>query len=308
MSNAKSDTNVSEFLESVIKDVEAKYTLKQNYVGISTGVNILDKMSGGLAPETLWVIAGRPSSAKTSLAMKMINTALTVEKKKVAVFTSDHTPKDFILRLIASHADLDISSLHTGRVPDVDWTKIVSSAGAITIEQLDLFPNTWISIKEVKRIVTSGKYDLIVIDKFHSLILKDEAQEGSNNRINELNQSAIELKGIAKDFQATVVLICDTNKGLSERVDQRPMLKDLKDLGGVLESYADVVIGMFIPDEAREESWKTAVQIQAIALKNRYNPQATMHLGFNRSSQNITEWEEDLPKPMPAPPPPFRHK
>ena len=244
----------------------------------------MDFVIGGLAPKTLTVIAGRPSSGKTSLAMKWALETIQ-SKKRVGIFTSDHSPEDFSQRMIASTSNISTKQIRNGRITDSEWPKLIQAAASVSELEVDFFPDTWISVAAVREKAEAGKYDLLIIDKFHSLILKDEAQEGYNNRINELNQSAIEIKGIAKELNIAIVIICDINKGQEERVDRRPMLKDLKDLGGVLESYADVVIGLFLPAEYEQHELKS----EAILLKNRFGQQITVSLEFNRKTQTFSD-------------------
>lgn len=297
MENTNSNSNINSataYVKTVIEAVEAQFNKRTSLSGLPTGIKLFDSIMGGLQKRSLTVLAGRPSTAKTSMALKFVTANFSDKRsKKIAIFTADQTAEDLTYRLISSRSNIPVRDIRGGMIGDNIWPKLISNSAEISSLQADIFSSTWISIKDIKAKAETGEYDLIIVDKFHSLMMKDEPQEGASNRINELNQSAIELKGIGKDNNIAVVLICDINKGQEGRSDKRPMLKDLKDMGGVLESYADVVVGMYIPEIDWEMNGNEIQQpAEAILMKNRFGPQGIIRINFDKYSQKVSDWED----------------
>jgi replicative DNA helicase len=302
-------TNIMPYVRQVITKIENNYKNRPAANGFSTGFKDVDSLTGGLSSQTMWVLTGRPGMGKTSFAANIATHASIREKKKVAIFTSDHTASDITSRMIAAESKINHSHLKRGLIQDSAWMDLINSASSIGhTDSIDLFESTWLSIPEIRSYLEKGQYDLVIVDKFHSLILREEAAEGSNNRINELNQSAIELKGIARELNLTILLICDINKGQEQKVDKRPLLTDLKDFGGVLESYADIVVGIYRPEVHDSGNPNIEGVAEAIALKNRFGPKAFIKLHFDERCQRFSDKisTESPPAPMrPAPPPPM---
>lgn len=302
-------TNIMPYVRHVITKIEDSYKSRAATNGISTGLKDLDSLTGGLSSQTMWVVTGRPGMGKTSFATNIATHSSIREKKKIAFFTSDHTANDLTARMLASEAKINYSHLKRGLIPDAGWPKLITSASSLGhADSIDLFESTWLSIPEIKKQLENGQYDLVIIDKFHSLILGNEAAEGSNNRINELNQATVELKGIARELNFTLLLICDINKGQELKMDKRPYLTDLKDFGGVLESYADVVIGLYRPEVHDFGNPDVEGLAEAITLKNRFGPKAAIKLHFDEKFQRFSDKAstETAPPPPMAPPPMHR--
>ncbi|MGZ3775795.1 MAG: DnaB-like helicase C-terminal domain-containing protein [Bdellovibrio sp.] len=278
-------TNIGFMVKRVLQNVEDNYKTKSSNPGCATGFKNVDALTGGMASQTMWVITGRPEMGKTAFAANLAAHAALREKKKVAIFTADHPSSDITARIISSETMVNYSDFRKGLIYEHEWQKIVDvCSNLVSNDSIDFFENKWLSISDIKRETERGSYDIVIIDKFHSLILKEEASEGSNNRINELNQSAIELKGIARDFSLAMILICDINKGQEQKIDKRPTLTDLKDFGGVLESYADVIMGIYRPELYDYGNPNSEGRAEALFLKNRFGPNAITALNFEKDN------------------------
>ena len=92
-------------------------TLHQNpgaFTGIPTGYTDLDKMTAGLQPGDLVIIAGRPSMGKTALAVNIAENAAIERKVPSAIFSMEMSAEQVTLRMISSLGRVSQSQLRTG--------------------------------------------------------------------------------------------------------------------------------------------------------------------------------------------------
>ena len=94
---------------------------KNDVTGVPTGFVDLDRMTSGLQPGDLIIVAGPPTMGKTTLVMNMAEHVALPEKKAVAVFSMEMS------RAATRHAHdrvrrkLDQHKLRTGTFNDNDW-------------------------------------------------------------------------------------------------------------------------------------------------------------------------------------------
>lgn len=293
----KHNFNMKDVIVSTIEGIEAKYKTRAGFIGHSTGIKSLDNVYGGFSQQSLWVISGRPSTGKTSLACQLLANSAIQSKKNVCFFSADQNTNAIVEKMLACSGKISESAIQRGRIEDAKWPPLIQSAGALSEASIDIFDDSWIKIPDVEAKLEVANYDLIVIDKFQSLVLLDKAAEGSSNRINELNQCVIELKSLAKKYNCTILITCDINKTQEQRTYRSPMLTDLKDFGGVLESYADVVIGLYWSGVDVGE-WDDT---KLVSLKNRFGPTIDIDIDYKRK---YSSFSEKAVEPLPPPPPP----
>jgi len=92
--------------------------------GIPSGFNEFDKLTAGLHPGELIIVAGRPSMGKTTLALNIAENAAIGAKVPTAIFSMEMPSQQLVFRLISSLGRVDQSHLRTGKFPDEDWSRI----------------------------------------------------------------------------------------------------------------------------------------------------------------------------------------
>jgi len=244
--------SIHDNLVRVMHFIEERAALGTYTCGVRTGFQDLDKTTQGFMPGDLVVVAGRPSMGKTTFALN-VATFVAAESDKPApalVITTDHTKDDLTLRLLAARSQIDFKRLRLGRLVDRDWPRLAQAADRLARAHLDITEAGWLSIAKIRHRVehmTKAGHPprLVVVDKFYSLTLGEEPEEGSNNRTNEQAQIVVELKALARAYGFTLIVIADINKGMEARPDKRPHLVDMKDGSAALESYADHILLLY---------------------------------------------------------------
>lgn len=230
---------LNDLLYKRLKHVEELSRHPGQLIGVSTGFPALDRITCGLQPGNLIVIAARPSKGKTSLALNIAEHACSLGKS-VAFFSLEMTDEDIADRFLCSVARVDLHLYRTGYLNREEWERLGHAHNhtfdyKLTIDQTT--KQTPLSIRlQAIRIKKEMGLDMIVVD-YLQLINSDTPKE---KRYQEIGQVTHELKAIAKELGIPVVALAQLSRKLEERADKRPQLSDLREAGDI-EQEADVV-------------------------------------------------------------------
>src|SRR5690625_4471529 len=118
--------------------------------GVPTGFIDLDRMTSGLQPGDLVIVAGRPSMGKTSLSMNIGEYIAIQQGLPVAVFSMEMGAAQLALRMIGSVGMLDQHRLRTGKLTDDDWRKVVDAMKNIQKSQIFIDETPGLTAMEVR--------------------------------------------------------------------------------------------------------------------------------------------------------------
>lgn len=210
---------------------------------VSTGMADIDhKMSGGLNPSDLVIIAARPGIGKTSFCL---NIAANIAKKysyAVPIFSFEMSGKQLSQRLISSEAEINLYHIKTRIMTDSMFSNYSEHIANLRNLPIYIGEKTTTSIHEMKaqcRKLKSKykKIGAIIIDYLQIMDLEDENEAVA---IGKITKAA---KRMAKDLNVPVILLSQLNRMVEQRANKRPHLSDLKSSGSI-EADADIV--MFI--------------------------------------------------------------
>jgi replicative DNA helicase len=269
-------------MPTVMNAVERKIEqLRQNQgavAGLSTGFTELDRMTTGLHPGDLVIIAGRPSMGKTSLALNIAEHAVLYEKKGAAVFSMEMPAEQLGLRVLSSFARIDMGRLRSGELEDRDWDRLVSQSGLVREAPLYIDQTGALSPLELRararRIKARHAIDLIIVD-YIQLMQVPGTRENRTNEISEISRS---LKALAKELEVPIIALSQLNRGVEQRENKRPRMSDLRESGGI-EQDADLVMFIY-RDEVYEPNSKDKGIAELIIVKQRNGPLGTVKAAF----------------------------
>ena len=117
--------NIPSIIKGSFGSLEELYARGQEITGLATHYTLLDKLTSGLQPSDLIIIAARPSMGKTALAMNIAENAAVLDGKVVGVFSLEMSREALLMRMLASHAQVDSKDLrqrlpHQGRHAQAD--------------------------------------------------------------------------------------------------------------------------------------------------------------------------------------------
>ncbi len=247
--------------------------------GVPTGFVDVDRMTSGLQPGDLIIVAGRPSMGKTAFALNIGEHVAIDQGLPVAVFSMEMGAPQLALRMLSSVGRINQQRLRTGRLEDGDWPKLTAAIQKMHEAQLFIDETPALNALELRararRLArTCGKLGLIVIDY---LQLMSAASMGEN-RATEISEISRSLKALAKELQVPVVALSQLNRTVESRTDKRPVMSDLRE-SGAIEQDADVIFALY-----REEFYNPDTPDKGVAevliLKQRNGPTGRLNLRF----------------------------
>ena len=108
-------------IEKVLEKFETLQSNADAYRGIPTGFKRLDRMTNGLQPSDLIVLAARPGMGKTSLAMNLVENAALRAGKTCAVFSLEMPREQIVQRLLCSYANVSMANALSGKLSQKEW-------------------------------------------------------------------------------------------------------------------------------------------------------------------------------------------
>jgi replicative DNA helicase len=269
-------------LNRIITDTFERITVlaerKELITGVPTGFEQFDKMTAGLQPSDLIIIAGRPSMGKTALAMNIVQNTALQYKTPVAVFSLEMSKTQLGLRLLCSQSRVDSHDLRTGFIKDHDWPKLTRAAGDLSDAKIFIDDTPALSVLEMRaksrRLKAEHDIGLVVVDYLQLMRGRADSRE---QEISEISRS---LKAMAKELSMPVIALSQLNRGLESRTDKRPQLADLRE-SGAIEQDADVICFIYRDEvyNKSEDNPKKGIA-ELIIGKQRNGPTGTVELAF----------------------------
>ena len=252
----------------------------EDVTGVRTGFYDLDRMTAGLQPGDLLILAARPSMGKTAFALNIAEHVSVQEGLPVVVFSMEMGASQLALRMVGSLGRIDQSGLRTGRLRDDEWgrlTEAVDKLGkaSLFIDETPALTPAELRARSRRQARQCGKLGLIVIDY---LQLMSGSGKGEENRATEIGEISRGLKALAKELQCPVIALSQLNRSVETRTDKRPMMSDLRE-SGAIEQDADVIMFIYRDEYYNKDSKEPGVA-EIIIGKQRNGPVGTVKLTF----------------------------
>ncbi|MDM0003694.1 replicative DNA helicase [Variovorax sp. J22G73] len=278
------DALVVELLDRVTEMAENP----NDITGVRTGFNDFDKMTSGLQPGDMIVLAARPSMGKTSLAINIAEHVALEEGLPVAVFSMEMGAAQLAVRIVGSIGRIDQGHLRTGKLSDEEWPRLTEAIEKLRTVSLHIDETPGLSTSELRanarRLARQyGRLGLIVVDY---LQLMSTSSSGDENRATAVGEISRGLKMLAKELKCPVIALSQLSRGVESRTDKRPMMSDLRE-SGAIEQDADIIMFIYRDDYYNKESKEPGVA-EVIISKHRNGPTGTIKLAFLKP---ITKFE-----------------
>ena len=275
----RSFSSMNELVKEAFKAIEKRFEEKSSITGVPTGFSEFDKMTAGLQPSDLIIVAGRPSMGKTALALNMAQSAAVEQGKSVAVFSLEMAKQQLVMRMLCSQARIDSSRMRGGFLKDSDWPKLAKAAGQLSQAPIYIDDTGAISILEMRakcrRLQADKGLDLIMVD-YLQLMRGSSSSDGSRER--EISEISRGLKALARELSVPVIALSQWTRSLEQRQDKRPMLSDLRE-SGAIEQDADVITFVYRDEYYNPESEDKGLA-EIIIGKQRNGATGTVKLTF----------------------------
>ncbi len=272
---------MSDIVPKAFDRITKLFDRQEHITGVATGYEQLDRMTAGLQPSDLIIIAGRPSMGKTALAMNIVQHAAIIEKIPVAVFSLEMSMEQLALRMLCSIGRIDSQRIRTGRLLEKDWPDLTRATGILAEAPIHIDDSAGMTVLEMRakarRLKSEHDLGMVVVDYLQLMQGRSSKNENRTQEISDISRS---LKAMAKELDVPVVALSQLNRGLESRTDKRPQLSDLRE-SGAIEQDADV-IGFIYRDEVynKAEDNPNRGLAEIIIGKQRNGPTGTVKLTF----------------------------
>jgi replicative DNA helicase len=293
-------TPISDLIHPTLEYLEKIRTDKSQVPGLRSGFIDLDKMTGGLQPSELVIIAGRPSMGKTAFALNIIEHISINEKKPIALFSLEMSKESLMMRLLCSVAKANLYEARTGFLSAKRWPALTTAGRIISDSHIYIDDSSNLSVLELRARARRLATELKVQKKELSLIVVDYIQmmRGSartESRQQEIADISRSLKALAKDLRVPVIALSQLSRKTEEKGREgKPQLSDLRE-SGAIEQDADVVIFIYREGYYKREDPDMEKKATIIIGKQRNGPTGEISLVFERE---YTRFENQAPIQM----------
>lgn len=243
-SSTMDDIRESSVVGDVIDRFETIASNKDALRGITTGFPFLNKLTNGFQRSDLIVVAARPGSGKTSLAMNIVEAAA-FQGNVCAVFSLEMPKIQIVQRLLCASAKVSMSNALSGKLTPNDWKALVKTSEELKKLSIIIDDSSRVTPAEIlskcRRIKAKngGRLDLVMIDYIQ---LMSSGSKQDENRTREIAHITGDLKIMAKELDVPVIALSQLRRMVGE-----PQLTDLRE-SGAIEQDADMVIFINRPD------------------------------------------------------------
>ncbi|USQ14736.1 replicative DNA helicase [Legionella lytica] len=272
--------NIKSILVRTVEKIDALYHNGDALTGVPTGLSDLDKMTSGLQPSDLIIVAGRPSMGKTTLVMNMAEHVAIQSGKPVIVYSMEMPSDSLAMRMMSSLGRIDQHKIRTGKLDDDDWPRVTSAVHMLSEASLFIDDTPALSPSEMRarsrRVAKEhGSVGLIVVDYLQLMKVPGFNAENRTAEISEISRS---LKSLAKELQTPVIALSQLNRSLEQRADKRPVMSDLRE-SGAIEQDADLICFIY-RDEVYNEDSPDKGTAEIIVAKQRNGPIGKVRVAF----------------------------
>ncbi len=273
-------TPIGQIVKHNLEIIEDARTRQGMLSGLPTGFVGLDRMTSGLQPTDLIIVAARPSVGKTSFALNIAQHVAFREARSVGFFSLEMSKEQIGFRVLCSEADVDAKKVRDGYASREATVRLVTAQAKIAGANFFLDDGAALSVPEMRakaqRLKREKGLDLIIVDYLQLMM----GHGRFDNRTQEVSQMSRGLKLLAKELRVPIVALSQLSRQPEQRKGElrKPQLADLRDSGSI-EQDADVVVFLY-----REELYDRDTERKGIAdviiAKQRNGPTGDFPLVF----------------------------
>lgn len=270
---------IRSIVSKTLDNIEKRFQDNTPITGIATGFTDFDRITTGMQPGDLIIVAGRPSMGKTIMGMNVAEHAAIRSNKSVLVFSMEMPAESLALRMLSSLGRIDQNKLRTGKLMEEDWTRLTSAVGLLGNAKLYIDETPALSPIELRararRVAREkDKLGLIVVDYLQLM----RGSSNSENRTAEISEISRSLKALAKELNIPIIALSQLNRSLEQRPNKRPVMSDLRE-SGAIEQDADLIVFIY-RDEVYNDDSPDKGTAEIIIGKQRNGPIGTVRLTF----------------------------
>jgi replicative DNA helicase len=267
----------AETIDEIISEAGGVEEFFKGAKGIPTPWPNVTRCLGGWNAHELIVVAARPSTGKTALAL---NAAWGAACQGIpsAFYSLEMGKRQIVLRQISYLTGIVFNDIQQGTLSKVERYRINEALDQIRERPIRFIDAAgkgplWVR-SHAERLHAKGGLGFVAVDYLGLFPCSQE-----KNRVHELGDHAKEMKLLAKSLGIPVMLLAQLNRNSENRTDKRPVLADLRD-SGEIEEHADSVAFIHRPERYAPDDESLRGKAEFIIAKQRNGGVLTLDLRF----------------------------
>ena len=265
---------LGEVMPDAIAEIEGIASRGGEMVGVPTGFVDLDRLTNGLHPGQLIIVAARPAIGKSTLGLDIARSASIANGLTSALFSLEMSSQEIVTRLLSAEAKIPLHHLRSGAMSDNDWRALSDCSARLHDSPLYIDDSPNMTMAEIRakcrRLRQRNELRLVIVD-YLQLMTSGKRVESRQQEVSEFSRA---LKLLAKELEVPVVALSQLNRGPEARNDKKPMLSDLRESGS-LEQDSDMVV-LIHREDAYDRDSSRAGEADLIVAKHRNGPTGTV--------------------------------
>lgn len=274
--------------------LDARRVSDRRFLGLDCGFDHLNEVLNGLT-EGVFVLAGAPSTGKTTLAKQIADHVAEKEQVPVLFWSFEQSKEELRIKSLARLASVNSRAIWKGRTGDVDWSKVEEadetyrrgSGPFLTVIEAGRTD----TVQAIRAAALMAKHKsgdkpvFLVLDYLQIIPAGPDAPDTIRERVDVVLS---ELRRLARDLNSPVLVVSSENRE-AYKGNNKPTLAALKESGGI-EYSADAVLCLWRDtkeSDRKEADRKTRTPaapktlcVEVHVLKNRNGELAKVKLDF----------------------------
>jgi replicative DNA helicase len=194
------------------------------------------------------VLAGRPSTGKTAVAVNIVKNAAITRSIRMAIFSTEMSHSQLNERFISALSGVNVLCIRSGHLTNDEKAAIRNAASLMRRAKLYIDDSTTLTPMSLRarcrRLKCRYGVELFVADYLQLMEAKGKRSESRQQEITIISRH---IKALARELDAPLVVLSQLNRAPEGREGRISRMSDLRESGSI-EQEADVVILMHRPD------------------------------------------------------------
>lgn len=247
---------------------------------VPSGIEVLDRATGGFPRGVVSVVAARPGMGKSLLGLVL---AMNAQRRGdgAHVFSFEDSSQAYCDRIIASACGVSVDALRSVEALRPGFREMQRTIG-------DIMRSPWLVCSQeavspgeigltIQRNAVENKTAIVIVDYLNIIRYSGRRM----NRHEQIAETINELAKTARDLNIAMVVMAQASRKAEERADKRPMLSDLKESGSI-EERAKLVIGLYRPAYYDDALPKSELELNVLKNSNGGVGQLVAHVDLAR--------------------------
>lgn len=266
--------------------------------GLPIGWRYLDHITrGGFRPGEMIVMAGRPATGKTSLALSMAR-LLAGSGVPVGIVSLEMSDQELGGRFLAQESRLNWDDFDQNHPPtDDQYRRMTTAASVVGKLPIIVYEGASITVggiaAKARRWVRNQGVRIVFVDYLQLIQGNPKLQ-----RREQVDAISSGIKRLARELKIPVVVLAQLNREIEKDKDRKPRLSDLRE-SGAIEQDADFVGMLYRPKAPTEFDADDADMIEVnmfVAKNRRGSAQLDVPFMFQRSITEFTPTQRERPE------------